>query len=186
LNIELGGTTPGSQYDQIHVTGQLTLGGTLNVWLTGGFAPAAGNSFDILDWGSLTGTFASIELPTLATGLQWNTSQLYTTGTLSVVSAGLAGDFNLNGIVDAADYAVWRKGLGTTYNANDYNVWRAHFGQTAGSGSLTVSRSPSQVTVQEPASALLLMLAIAIRSCGERRIALRFASIHRRVTHTNN
>ena len=30
--------------------------------------------------------------------------------------AGLAGDFNGNGVVDAADYVVWRKGLGTTFN----------------------------------------------------------------------
>jgi hypothetical protein len=31
ITIELGGTTAGSQYDQIHVTGQLTLDGALKV-----------------------------------------------------------------------------------------------------------------------------------------------------------
>ena len=47
----------------------------------------------------------------------------------------LAGDFNEDGVVDAADYVVWRKGLGTTYTQKDYDTWRAHFGQTAGIGS---------------------------------------------------
>ena len=79
LDIELGGTTPGMQYDQLLVTGQLSLGGTLDVLLTG-LTPAAGQSFDILDWGSLVGTFSSISLPTLTAGLAWDTSQLYSTG----------------------------------------------------------------------------------------------------------
>src|SRR5262249_31257435 len=48
---------------------------------------------------------------------------------------GLMGDYNHNSIVDAADYVVWRKGLGTIYTQADYNVWRARYGQTSGSGS---------------------------------------------------
>jgi hypothetical protein len=157
LNTELGGTTAGAQYDQMHVAGQLALGGALNVVLYNGFTPAAGNSFDILDWGSLSGTFSSIALPTLGGGLAWNTSQLYTSGVLSVASAGFVGDYNGNGVVDAADYIVWRKGLGTTYTQNDYNVWRAHFGQTAGSGA-GVSANDA---VPEPTTLVLLILAAA-------------------------
>ena len=53
-------------------------------------------------------------------------------GTDSVV---LHGDYNHNGIVDAADYVVWRNGLGTTYTQADYDVWRTHFGKPPGSGS---------------------------------------------------
>jgi hypothetical protein len=41
------------------------------------------------------------------------------------------GDFNVDGRVDAADYVVWRKGLGTIYTSSDINMWRAHFGETA-------------------------------------------------------
>jgi predicted outer membrane repeat protein len=55
------------------------------------------------------------------------------------------GDYNLDNKVDAADYIVWRKTLGTmgvpaysgadgngngTIDEGDYGVWRAHFGQT--------------------------------------------------------
>jgi hypothetical protein len=53
------------------------------------------------------------------------------------------GDFNSDGTVDAADYVVWRNGVGSTYTQTDYDVWRAHFGQTAGSSAV-------QVGVPEP------------------------------------
>jgi CSLREA domain-containing protein len=57
----------------------------------------------------------------------------------------LAGDYNGNGTVDAADYVVWRKALGQSgippfsgadgdgdgdVTQNDYNVWRANFGNS--------------------------------------------------------
>ncbi len=40
------------------------------------------------------------------------------------------GDFNHNGIVDAADYTVWRNGLGTAYLPGDYNLWKRDFGKS--------------------------------------------------------
>src|SRR5262249_38399637 len=66
LNIELGGIAPGSQFDRLQVAGQLSLGGTLSVSLINGFLPVRGNSFDILDWGSLAGAFSALQLPALA------------------------------------------------------------------------------------------------------------------------
>lgn len=45
-----------------------------------------------------------------------------------------AGDYSRNVESDAADYVLFRKGLGTTYVPIDYNIWRAHFGQTTVSG----------------------------------------------------
>ncbi|MBS1793306.1 MAG: right-handed parallel beta-helix repeat-containing protein [Acidobacteria bacterium] len=48
LDIELNGTTAGTGYDQVNVTGTVSLGGaTLNV--TTGFAPTAGNTFTIIN-----------------------------------------------------------------------------------------------------------------------------------------
>ena len=60
LNIQLGGTTPGSQYDRLLVSGSVTLDGTLNVTTTNGFTATPGNAFQILTFGSRTGnsTFA--------------------------------------------------------------------------------------------------------------------------------
>ncbi len=109
LTMELGGTTAGSQYDQILASGAMGFGGTLQVSLINGFSPAAGQSFNLFDWGSKTGTFSSLSLPSLSGSLTWDTSQLYTNGVLGVVSAGLPGDYDNNGTVDAADYVVWRK-----------------------------------------------------------------------------
>ena len=62
------------------------------------------------------------------------------------IQPALLGDYNLNNVVDAADYIVWRKSLNTTgvtpyYGADgsgngsigqeDLAVWRARFGNTA-------------------------------------------------------
>jgi hypothetical protein len=58
LNIEIGGTAPGTGYDQLVVTGQVTLGGTLTVSLIQGFVPTIDNRFQILIFGSRSGDFA--------------------------------------------------------------------------------------------------------------------------------
>ena len=61
LIMELGGTAPGSGYDQIQASGTLGLDGTLAVTLINGFNPAAGNSFNLFDWASLAGTFDTLQ-----------------------------------------------------------------------------------------------------------------------------
>jgi hypothetical protein len=72
----------------------------------------------------------------------------------------ISGDFNHDGSVNAADYVVWRKGLGTVYAQTEYNDWRSHFGQTAGSGAAIPSANPLSAAVPEPASISLLMLVV--------------------------
>src|SRR5262249_32631365 len=132
LIIELGGTsrTIPTQYDSIVARGNLNLGGTLVVSLINNFMPAAGNSFDLFDWGTLNGSFSVIQLPALASGLAWNISQLYTMGVLSVT---LAGDFNADGRVDAADYVSLRKqypDITTGAGLTAYQSWRTNFGRS--------------------------------------------------------
>ncbi len=86
-NMELGGTTPGNgtgHYDKAIVNGTLTYGGALNVSLYGGFNPSFADSFDLFDFSTRVGDFSSVNLPTLATGLKWNASNLDADGTLSV------------------------------------------------------------------------------------------------------
>jgi hypothetical protein len=86
LAIELAGTLPGAEYDQLRVLGALHLGGQLSVSRADGFAPAPGDSFDILDFGTLTGTFSNISLPELPSRLTWDTTRLYTNGEISVAA----------------------------------------------------------------------------------------------------
>jgi hypothetical protein len=89
------------------------------------------------------------------------------TGVVTYVTSGaVTGDYNENGIVDTADYVVWRKHVGQTFNLpnrdlsnsgpigpGDYNSWRARFGNTSGSGGLSAS-----IGVPEPTAALLLLV----------------------------
>jgi YD repeat-containing protein len=65
-NIEVGGSTPGSQYDQLLVSGSANLAGTLNVTLIGGFGPSVGQTFTVLTFGSHVGAFDAINLPQVA------------------------------------------------------------------------------------------------------------------------
>ena len=88
----------------------------------------------------------------------------------------VAGDFNLDGTVDAADYVVWRNSHGATgalytqgdadldgdVDGNDLTTWRNKFGfvrapLTAGSGSLA-----SLQAVPEPASLVLSIMGLTL------------------------
>ena len=153
LSFKLSGPTPQVDFGKLEGTHTLTAGGTLGITLGTGFTPALGNSFDLIDWCStcsLDGSFSALALPPLASGLKWDSSQLYTAGVLAV-GVGIPGDFNQNGFVDAPDYVVWRKYLGTTYTQSDYNAWRSHFGQTASGGAASgVTGGSSSSSVPEP------------------------------------
>jgi hypothetical protein len=193
--IELAGTTPGTQHDQLAIAGAVALGGTLDISLINGFMPAAGQVFDILDWGSLDGVFDELVLPTLAGSLQWNTSELYISGVISVIPGGLFGDYNEDGAVNAADYTVYRNrraGIGGTTLPNDagaagvtiddYNYWKAHYGEPNGSGA---SLSDHTANVPEPASLVLLALATACGLWTRRRRAGPDSSALRPVLRAN-
>jgi hypothetical protein len=62
LNIELGGLSPG-QFDQLDVGGNATLDGTLNVSQINGFAPNSGDTFQVVNYGSRSDVFATIQGP---------------------------------------------------------------------------------------------------------------------------
>ncbi len=89
LQIEIGGLLAG-EFDILDVVGVLNFGGTLDVLLYEGFNPLVGNTFDILNWGSITGTFDYINMPTFSEDMSlmytWDFSSLYTTGEISVAS----------------------------------------------------------------------------------------------------
>jgi hypothetical protein len=81
--------------------------------------------------------------------------------------AGVLGDYNGNGTVDAADYVVWRNGgpllnesasIGFVDDA-DYTFWRGRFGATSGSGSGSAVGSS---LAPEPTTVGLLLIAALV------------------------
>jgi hypothetical protein len=79
-------------------------------------------------------------------------------------SSSLPGDFNLDGRVDAADYSLWRAGLGSTYTTADYALWKTHFGQTAGAAALAAAGIP-----EPPACSLAALAALGLLAHLSRR-----------------
>jgi len=78
--------------------------------------------------------------------------------------AGIAGDYNNDGKVDAADYVTWRTNPGA--NGGDpagYNTWRANFG-TGGPGA-----GLGAGAVPEPTSVALFVLGLIALGCRQRR-----------------
>jgi hypothetical protein len=82
---------------------------------------------------------------------------------LLTVTLVLPGDFNNDGVVDTADYTVWRNNVGANValpndtspgmvTEHDYAAWRANFGSTRPGGSLAGSSN-----VPEPAYWLMLV-----------------------------
>ena len=72
LNIDIGGATPGTQFDELNVTGAAKLNGTLNLNLINSFVPPVGSSFVVLNCGTRTGTFSVVN------GTKINASEHFT------------------------------------------------------------------------------------------------------------
>jgi hypothetical protein len=111
-----------------------------------------------------------------------------------VVEFGLDGDYNRNGIVDAADYAFWRDEVSTPVAAysgadgngdgivgtDDYQVWRANFGAVLrpdGQVHMAVANraavSAATLAIPEPSASVLFMLTLSpllwcVRRCARR------------------
>jgi hypothetical protein len=130
----------------------------------------------VYDSGTDLSHFTSMTVPTgkltIGTTYTWevryedNYGDWSSYSTPTSLTTMLPGDYNNNGVVDEADYLVWRKNSGTTntipndptggiIGSGQYSQWRAHFGQTAGSGSGAISSA----AVPEPARLSLMILA---------------------------
>jgi hypothetical protein len=112
-------------------------------------SPITPSDFTLVNSPDITGTFV-VDVPNSRVGFQ-------------PISLPLQGDYNRNGVVDAADYAVWRKyfnrsvtpgtladGDGSGFvDTIDYDVWTLSFGNTS-------SGAESGAQVPEPSAAVLI------------------------------
>ena len=88
--MELGGLNVGTEYDRIVFEGtSVSLDGELIVELVNTFMPSEDDAFQIFDFSGLTsgytGQFNMLTLPLLSDALGWDSSLLYSNGTLSVI-----------------------------------------------------------------------------------------------------
>lgn len=175
LAIEIGGTGP-ADYDRL-TAATAQLDGLLAVSLVGGFVPSLSDVFDIVTGGGALGAFATTSTPVLGSHLDWHV--FYVGGDVSLAVVPIqTGDYNADGIVDAADYTVWRdtfgvSGIGLAADSNfdgvidnvDYLAWKLNFGAIApgaGSGALAGG------TVPEPATWLMLLVGALLIPAGRR------------------
>ena len=144
LCVWVGGDLPGTELSHLIATDAAAqLDGTLIPRLyddgAGLFAPQADDVFTIITApGGIVGQFDSIVQPLgLPTGLLFEVQYLGTTARL-VMDTTWAADFDRDGDVDAADYAIWRSAYGINNfgdangdglsDAADYTVWRDQLG----------------------------------------------------------
>jgi hypothetical protein len=90
-----------------------------------------------------------------------------------------SGDYNGNGIVDAADYGVWRKSVGASVNPGtradgngngtidlpDYAYWRNRYGSITGNGGLV----GGSAQIPEPTFRALVVIGLAALFAGRLR-----------------
>jgi hypothetical protein len=161
LQIELASS---SLSDTLLVDSDVTLGGSLSVVPLAGFTPTNGNSWQIITAGSIASQFSSVTAGYYVQ--QQGNNLILVFGTAP--PATLAGDYNDDDVVDAADYVVWRRAMtlgGTlpnetaslgTIDQADLDAWRANFGAMQGSG------AQSAPAVPEPPAWMMLAFAAGI------------------------
>jgi len=158
LQIELASPTAA---DTLLAEDLVMLGGNLSISTLGGFTPTEGDSWQIIMAGTITGAFSTVT-PGYSVQQQGSNLVLF----FGEASPLLAGDYNDDGVVDAADYAVWRYALATggslpnetaslgTTDQADYDVWSGNFGAVAGGGS-----GGNHLSVPEPTTLAMLFFA---------------------------
>ena len=173
LEIEIGGTTAGTEFDQFIIDGTAFIGGELDVQLfdlgSGTFQPQAGDLFEILTTtNGVSGTFDTLSLPA---GTDWNV--LYQANAIVLEFAAftsLPGDFDADGDVDADDFTAWQNGYSTQSGAlvangdadndgdvdgDDFLAWQSNYAPNSGSASLASA-------VPEPTTLGLLVLSLVM------------------------
>lgn len=177
LAVEIGGTTVGTEYDQLAINGAASLGGDLEISLLdlggGTFYPTTTDTFAVLTSSTLINP-----LDNVANGARLTTSNSlgsfqvnYGPGSsfdpnAIVLSDFLASaDFDMDGDVDGDDLGLWETAYGSTdvgdangdrhSNGLDFLIWQSQFGW--GAPPVPVIR-----TVPEPGSVLLMSMGMVL------------------------
>jgi hypothetical protein len=170
LAVEIGGTTPGTQFDVLQVSDAAKIDGALEVSLANAFLPVHWNTFDVLTTTKgLTGTFDELALPANFNHLKLDVEYLPLGARVRTIAA-LLGDADADGDVDLNDFGVLKANFGLAgwgiagdvdydedIDLNDFGLLKDNFGVSA-------------AAVPEPSTWLLAALGFVGLSCSRRRI----------------
>jgi hypothetical protein len=155
---------------------------------------ATGDAFNDMAWNTAARLASGTFMPGLVPGFSMggggfaNTGNVFTSvgsdtmhGTIaeatitriirSNLSMAILPDYNDNGVVDAADYVLWRdtsgqQGTGLAADGNndgmvnqaDYDLWRAHFGAAAAAPATAAAAGAQAHAVPEPNTVFLITM----------------------------
>jgi hypothetical protein len=168
LRADILGTGP-FDVTGLAVSGTASLAGTLDISL-GGFNPSNGQQFTVLTAGNLMNNGLSLHASDIGRFV------LSFSGNNLVVRAFGSGDYNGNGVVDAADFVIWRNSLGSTSNlaadgsgngivdSADYDFWRQRFGTSSGVG------AQNSLAIPEPTAVCLAIAWGLLLTCRRTRV----------------
>ncbi|HEX3601468.1 MAG TPA: PEP-CTERM sorting domain-containing protein [Lacipirellulaceae bacterium] len=143
LRMQINGTDQSAQYDYINANGNVSLNGTLDVLVN----PVSCTGNDPCG--------ANVN-PT------WSPTVGDTFNIINLTAAIPAGDYDQNGVINAADYTAWRSTFGNTITAGtgadgnkdgvidaaDYVLWRSNVGALPSMG--TLSGTFANINVVDP------------------------------------
>lgn len=152
IEIEIGGTTPGVDYDQLIITGNATINGIIVLKFINGYTPAAGQQFNIIDTGgSFTGS-PRVIVQGLAPGWQFTTGfdVLSDEFRINSTSNGVAGpppSTDINNLDGDADSNFMEFAFGTDPAVSDSGVMQVIGNALVRRGSPTVSTANNSTSV---------------------------------------
>ncbi len=146
LDISIAGTA-NSQYDQLQVSGNATLAGSLDVAVLNSFAINPLEEFGILSYGSVSGTFTTYQYPggvTLYPSYESTSLYLYSTPFALVSSTADTGVGSLRQAITAADSS------GNALTWIVFHIPTSDSGYNSGTGSWTIAPASALPTITTP------------------------------------
>jgi hypothetical protein len=155
----------------------------LRIKLSNEYLPSPDDKFTIVTGESIEGTFSNLDtghrIQVAGSSGSFFVAMEATQVTLSnfLPTTALPGDYNSDGVVDSADYVVWRRSIGQSGNdlpadgngnrlidSGDYDVWRNNFGHSTALGHL------AGFSIPEPRTTAPLLVVVSAMLSGGRRL----------------
>jgi PKD repeat protein len=128
--IEINGDSPGTDYDRLQATGSVAVDGTLVLKKGASYDPPLGQTFDVVQGASRTGSFSGVTPTSAGTAKGFDVS--YPAGKVQVEVVSVPGP----------DLVISATSVGTAFNVDYPGTWRAtvaNVGGAASSGTITAT-----------------------------------------------